>query len=57
MIVANQPTVGDLSPIALQARLEASQALNNELQRALVDAHMPQVRRTHAAAAAPSMHT
>ena len=47
-------TYGDLSLIVLQARLEASQALNNELQRALVDAHTPQVRRTHTTAALPS---
>jgi hypothetical protein len=46
-----------LSLIVLQARLEASQALNNELQRALVDAHAPQVGRQQATAAVPSMHT
>ena len=40
----------------LKARLDGSQALNSELQRALVDAHAPQVRRLLSSCSAETQH-
>lgn len=40
----------------LKARLDGSQALNSELQRALVDAHAPQVRKLLSSCNADTQH-